>query len=731
MKYAAKAALLSASALLLALLSFPTFFLPWRSLAGSDYADFYQPYLEAMRRSLSEHWIPLWLPENYCGGYGLAEAGMAFLSPLHQMLRFMDSTAVLKVETFFFVVLLFAGMRTWLGLWLKNGEALLGAALSLLLLQIHTTLEWGHLTVLSGAAVFPWLLFVAHRLASSSTAHERTGWAALAAMLLAPLWILSHPQFVFIYTEACIAYLLFVFAGSGGRNLAASLLFFAAASGLGILGGLPQFHSSWEAFSGSGRELTRTDPFFLYSGSLWPGETLKWLAPGIFGTPGTGYWGKNDFFFGQFFCGPLSLALFLMGWRGLRPSMKFILVLGFLLSLGYYTPVYGWHGFLPGADIFRYPSRYLYALAPFVVLAVLLGWRRALEKGLPLWAWGLLAASLAATLLARLPAAAKLMPAAAATRWAQSSLDGKMLAVLAIEIAAAAALVSRASWMRRAAPFIWLAALVALNLVLPFGSVERPAQPDWPRNNGVPERVLVHDPRSFYNYGALSGCHSAVGYSDIIQNDYRILLDAFCEQDWRKQNRVQFYSVDPAVLSILDIRRVHEGLDASGRPAGNPGAAATAGRYFLARDFSPPPMRGQSSSAAAIKKAQDRLADGFRAFFRLPEGSLPSSGRVEVLSYGNEEIRLRANCDGPAILASSENSQPIWRAEVDGKEAEIRRWLGTFRCLFLPPGGHEVRFFVDRRPFNACLAVSGVTMILLIFAVVLCQTKRQSSNTSL
>jgi hypothetical protein len=79
---------------------------------------------------------------------------------------------------------------------------------------------------------------------------------------------------------------------------------------------------------------------------------------------------------------------------------------------------------------------------------------------------------------------------------------------------------------------------------------------------------------------------------------------------------------------------------------------------------------------------------------------------VEMLSYRNKEVFLKAT--GPGVLVLSDSWYPGWKAEVDGEAAEILRADLLFRGVRLGPGEHTVRFSYQPMLLNALIALSGV-----------------------
>lgn len=67
-------------------------------------------------------------------------------------------------------------------------------------------------------------------------------------------------------------------------------------------------------------------------------------------------------------------------------------------------------------------------------------------------------------------------------------------------------------------------------------------------------------------------------------------------------------------------------------------------------------------------------------------------GAVEVVSYEDQRVTLRARVDDPALLVLADMVYPGWTAIVDGTETPIGAVDGLFRGIALSPGDHFIEF---------------------------------------
>jgi hypothetical protein len=87
---------------------------------------------------------------------------------------------------------------------------------------------------------------------------------------------------------------------------------------------------------------------------------------------------------------------------------------------------------------------------------------------------------------------------------------------------------------------------------------------------------------------------------------------------------------------------------------------------------------------------------------------------VKVVSYENNRVLLEVSTPEAAFLFMSEAYYPGWKAYVDGRQEEILRANYVFRAIPLGPGSHKVEVVMEPLSFKIGLAVSGLTIVLLL-----------------
>ncbi|HUU29854.1 MAG TPA: YfhO family protein [archaeon] len=94
-----------------------------------------------------------------------------------------------------------------------------------------------------------------------------------------------------------------------------------------------------------------------------------------------------------------------------------------------------------------------------------------------------------------------------------------------------------------------------------------------------------------------------------------------------------------------------------------------------------------------------------------------AQGKIEILSYLNEQVELSVQTDQPALLYAAETYHPYWQAAVDGDPAKIYRANLAMRAVFLEPGEHKVVMRYHSRPYLWGKWLSLVSLLVLAFAL--------------
>jgi hypothetical protein len=100
---------------------------------------------------------------------------------------------------------------------------------------------------------------------------------------------------------------------------------------------------------------------------------------------------------------------------------------------------------------------------------------------------------------------------------------------------------------------------------------------------------------------------------------------------------------------------------------------------------------------------------------------------VRVLSYEHNRIVFEVETPEAALLFMSETYYPGWRAYVSGQRTEILRANYTFRAIPLGPGSHRVELRCEPLSFRIGVAVSFLTIFLLIVTLAISIIQRRSA----
>ena len=89
-----------------------------------------------------------------------------------------------------------------------------------------------------------------------------------------------------------------------------------------------------------------------------------------------------------------------------------------------------------------------------------------------------------------------------------------------------------------------------------------------------------------------------------------------------------------------------------------------------------------------------------------------SYGKVAVLDYQPEEIKLTAEAPEACWLYASERWAPGWKAYLDGKEVPIYKANFAFRAVPIPAGKHSLRMRYEPWIYKPLLVVAWSTILL-------------------
>lgn len=95
----------------------------------------------------------------------------------------------------------------------------------------------------------------------------------------------------------------------------------------------------------------------------------------------------------------------------------------------------------------------------------------------------------------------------------------------------------------------------------------------------------------------------------------------------------------------------------------------------------------------------------------------PNADQAEVVTPDGDRLVVRTTSAAPALLLLSEVAYPAWRATVDGQPAAVRVADHALRAVAVPAGTHTVELRFAATAIRAGLAISGITAVLLLAAL--------------
>jgi len=102
----------------------------------------------------------------------------------------------------------------------------------------------------------------------------------------------------------------------------------------------------------------------------------------------------------------------------------------------------------------------------------------------------------------------------------------------------------------------------------------------------------------------------------------------------------------------------------------------------------------------------------FRAAAETPKE--PFQGKAEIIESGINHVKLRTESSTAAVLVISQTHYPGWRASVDGDKLDVVPTNLTLTGVPVPPGAHEVQVVFEPLSFRIGLALTILSMIILL-----------------
>ncbi len=748
----------------------------WMPAGGGDLAANLYPTYHFAAHALKSGTLPLWNPYLWSGVPFAADIETGLFYPVNLLYFWLAPEVTYRgvmLLSVFHVWLAGAGMALCLRRLLPGGALLppLVGALAFMFSD-YFIVHFGNLNLIAQAAWLPFIFLFYHR----SLAERRPGLAMWAGVFLAIAATAGHIQpllFILLGLGWDLLYHLglvlagrWVDGGNRGRATLPLLATFAITVLVGL--GLAAF-VFLPAYEMAGYTL-RADYGYAQASqySLAPAQLVGLLVPAFFGRDPAVHWGAWDRVeVGYAGVLTLLLALFALlipypplsppesrgvgGGRTPKGTYRFasLAVVSLLLAMGGYTVLHGWlYWLVPGFGGLRAPARFVFLMDFALAALAALGLdallqpsdeaiRPALTRLLRAAPWVIGTVTLFALPLAF---------------YAVVTSQDKDPVIFARVSAAANGLVFFAGLLVAGAGLFYLryrgslrpAAVGALAVGLLFfdlaslgGNVDV-GRDDPTRNFDHPAaiRFLQSDPDLYRidtrtgvwhlwqpDTGLLDGLFDVGGWVNPLNladydrywngipsrssplydflNAKYVIAAKDVTLDWEKF--VPVFDGDPAVNVYLNRRALPRALVVHRAIAAPDHEAAFAALH--AAGFDP--------ATTVVVEGGEPLAV-----------TSPGAATIRLATFGLNEIRLNVDTPADAYLVLSEVWYPGWRAAVDGQPAPVLRANYAFRAIRLGPGQHQVQLTFTPRSWTAGLAVSGLTLLVLVAWGVWRRTRR-------
>ena len=232
-------------------------------------------------------------------------------------------------------------------------------------------------------------------------------------------------------------------------------------------------------------------------------------------------------------------------------------------------------------------------------------------------------------------------------------------------------------------------------------------------------RDPFNDSRVSYFHKSLGGYHGAKlkRYQELIsyriQPELQALVGALREA--RTAGALDSAFAAKPALNMLNMRYLIVSNDQD--PLRNPRALGSA--WFVQEAREVPDANTELAALGTIDPARTVLVDKrFADRIDLKAARADSTATARLTSWRLNDMRYAVNSTAGGVVVFSEIWYgPDWQVEIDGKPAEHVRADYVLRAMSVPAGAHEVRFFVNSRPFSTGGSVASISSWLLLVLV--------------
>jgi hypothetical protein len=710
--------------------------IPWDAKAH------FLPQVQFLARSLAEGQSPFWAPFVFSGHPQVADPqAMIFSPPFLVVALLSPAPSQWAVDATVLAMVFLGGVA--LMLWFRDqGWHWAGALIAALAFSYGASMAWRiqHFGQVLSLAYLPIALLCLDRALA-----RRSILYGIAAGLVAGCIVLGRDQVALLAVYLLAGFVLWrlltavqpdtAIRASLPPLAAAGIAAFAVAAVPVTLSALLTADSNRVAidYIGAGR------------GSLHPALLVTAVVPELFGPSGRmeDYWGPASFAWnsgtflaqnmGQLYFGAIPLLLLtLAALRGQlwEREVRFFTAAGIvalLYALGWYTPVFrALYQLVPGVGLFRRPADATFLIGALAAILAGYGAHRLFRD--PLTPWEPRSVAIASVLVA-----AAIASAIAMGLWLDRMERLPLpLAAAAVSFAGAALALSVARTRMALKPLLAagiIAAFTTADLAYNNGPNGATALPPATYDVLEPgtrdatiailkEKVVRNEVRRDRVELAGLGFHwpnaslthrleNTLGYNPLRLGLYSAATGAGDHVGLPDQRTFSplFPSYRSPLANLLGLRFIVTGvpietMDRSLKADDLPLIARIGGAYI----YENPQAMDRVLFATEARSADfaRMLADGvwpevdLRTTVLLaappPAAGPLRPGRVRIVSYRNTEVVAEADSPDGGWLVLNDIWHPWWRADVDGRRAELLRANVLFRAVAVPSGRHTVRF---------------------------------------
>ncbi len=694
--------------------------------------------------------IPLWNPLNGAGSPLFANYQSALLYPPSWLTL---PTGLINPAVTAWVMSLTAILHLFVtgwGMWhltgrigfspLGRGVSTLGMGLTLYLVA-----RLGTYPTISAAAWLPWLAWAAlgviqlRRIRDAGqvalftallllAGHAQTAWYTILLVTAFTVW-----SAIFVNKERATA------PPPKFKTLLVSVIGIAAAALLGAGVSSLQLAATAELLGQSQRS-DGADYWFALNYSYSPARSLALISPNIFGTPADGsFFTEGSYFEDAAYIGliPLiSAVCALFAWIRRRtdrpehwryvPFALIVVAIGFLLALGRYSPVFPFlYEHVPTFDLFQAPVRWHL----WTVFGL------SLAAGIGVEAWG------------------RDVRSRRFGRWGLAAGIGIGLAAISVMVSGMGGTTLRAMAGGMLATAVFLTAAGVLTLNQP----ERSTSGHW-RWQGLVLLFIAAD--LVWAAWGLNPIVSAGFYQrldDVEESSGRVYMPTAQEEvlrygTWFRFDDYRIAANDPdgvrasglANLNLLDgisnfnnfeplLVDHYAAFLASLEQARTESLAIAAGLDTRAWLISGGAVCWHKSDLSLMEGLRDPAWDATSVAHMRGDGGCASHERVDmgtaqIIRDAGNQLTIQVDAARMAWLIVADTDYPGWSAFVDGDSVPIFRVNGAFRAVQVDGGAHTVEFVYQPSWAIPALAISLITLVLMIVLLRTRSTESIRSN---